>query len=77
LIWHSDAEGWYLPDDFQMPIMQNDLSIGSSVRLLAELEELCPDRSVIPDDFDWDLAWDAVYLAAVASVVTGTPIEFH
>ncbi len=75
LLNHCDAEGWYLPDDFSTPAWADGVSIGSSVRLLAELEELEIERGKQPDD-GWGSRWDAVYIAAVASVVTNTPIHF-
>lgn len=43
LINHSDAEGLYLPIDFYEPLYDDDLGMmGSSVRLVSELEEIAP-----------------------------------
>ncbi len=77
LVHHSDCDGWYLPDDFDKPILQESgrtvTSIGSSKRLLAELREL--DREKMQE---WAAsAWDAVFVAAVASVFCDEPIKFH
>lgn len=71
---HSDCDGWYLPDDFHDPIWTGDnVSIGSSVRLLSELREI----ENVPKDEYQQYSWDAVYLAALASVACRTPIKFH
>lgn len=73
LVQHSDCDGWYLPDDFLTPILENGISVGSSVRLLAEIME-------IPRDSLLDLerhAWNCLFVAAFASVATYTPIKFH
>ncbi len=75
LLSHSDCDGWYLPNDFAEPIWTPEhLSIGSSVRLLAELQELELLRA--KEGCEWGGRWDAVYIQAVASVVTRTPILF-
>ncbi len=67
LVWHSDAEGFYLPRDFREVVM--DLSgiergvggmVGSSVRLLDECSELA--RLIgLPADIDMDAEelWEA------------------
>ncbi len=73
LLNHQDCEGWYLPNDFPKPAWLGTISVGSSVRLLNELQEMELERATNPD---WGPRWDAVYLAAVASVVTRQPIKF-
>ncbi len=44
LLWHSDADGYYVPADFPHPCFvtwqEQDVSIGSAPRLLAELDVL-------------------------------------
>lgn len=78
LLNHCDATGWYLPDDFESPVWAGNTSIGSSIRLLAELEELELERANQPNDnTGWGWRWDALYIAAVASVVCRCPIKFH
>ncbi len=72
LCWHSDCEGWYVPEIFDPPIMSGDVSIGSSVRLLEELESI---RSLGMVE-DVRAAYEAVLIPAVASVVTNQPIKF-
>jgi hypothetical protein len=60
LLWHSDAEGYYVPVDFPEVIVDDRLpgeSLGSSVRLLAELKLIAP-RLEIPLD-DGELSDDA------------------
>lgn len=48
LLWHSDCEGYYLPQDFRHVLMDVDedripgAMLGSSVRLMKELVELAP-----------------------------------
>lgn len=73
LVWHSDCEGWYIPDDFHSPVEVGTGWIGSSARLLAELREL--NRERLSDDLRW--RYDAVFVAAVASVACDVPIKFH
>ena len=59
LLWHSDAEGFYLPRDFEDVILDTaepqregiGYMVGSSVRLLAECRELAGLIS-LPDDVD-------------------------
>lgn len=79
LINHCDAQWYYLPVDFPDPQWIDTgkgyaVSIGSSVRLLAELWELYAVRDQWPAEFGW--RWDAVFLAALASVACSVPIEF-
>lgn len=81
LVNHSDCEGYYLPDDFPEPqwitsSAENgfQLSVGSSVRLLAELSELLTVRDNWPEDFGW--RWDNLFAAAFASVVSRRVIRF-
>jgi hypothetical protein len=79
LINHCDAQWYYLPVDFPDPQWIDTgkgyaVSIGSSVRLLAELWELYAVRELWPVDFA--RRWDAVFLPALASVACGVPIEF-
>ena len=68
---HSDCDGWYLPDDFSEPIWQDSLSIGCSQKLLAELWEIRGEPVA-----HCKHEWESVFIAAVASVVTRTAIEF-
>ncbi len=45
LLWHSDAEGFYVPVDFQEVLEDDDLPgrfLGSSQRLLDELRRVAP-----------------------------------
>ena len=65
LIVHSDAEGFYLPVDFEQVLIDNEQSVpggmlGSSHRLLAELDSLAKVLQ-IPDDLtsQSDALWDA------------------
>lgn len=83
---HEDNEGWYLPEDFIEPawLKSSDglsTSVGSSVRLLAELEELQETRKALArgefEGLTWGWEWDNIYIAAVASVVCFAPIKFH
>lgn len=75
LINHSDCDGCYVPYDFEKPIWtDNELSIGSSVRLLEELREL-ESRLPLMDQYTRE-AWGAVYLPALASVTLRTMILF-
>ena len=81
LINHSDCDGWYLPDDFVDPvwIQEGLLSVGSSQALLREVWELHGKMPLLWESIYVDgvvYAWEAVFIAAVASVVTRTPIEF-
>jgi len=46
LLCHSDAEGYYVPVDFDEPLFSDEESIGSSQRLLAELREVGPHIGV-------------------------------
>ncbi len=46
LLCHSDAEGYYVPVDFDEPLFDDEESIGSSQRLLAELREVGPHIGV-------------------------------
>jgi len=75
LINHSDCDGWYLPEDFEEPQWVGSISIGSSQRLLAELLEMLP--SIRQWRYDVDYSWDAIFIAAVASVVSNEPIKFN
>lgn len=77
LVHHSDCDGYYLPSDFIKPIRADQdgngcVSIGSSVRLLAELREL--DRAKLEEYTQ--RAWDAVFVPAVASVFMRRVIYF-
>lgn len=79
LINHSDCDGYYMPDEFIEPqwlatSQGHNISLGSSVRLLDELTELMAVKDRWPDGFQ--RRWDAVFIAAVASVVSGQPIIF-
>ena len=81
LVNHSDCEGYYLPDDFPEPQWirttgerESALSVGSSVRLLSELTELLESKDEWPDEFGW--RWDALFVAAIASVVSRSVIVF-
>ena len=71
LCHHSDCDGWYLPDDFSEPIWQDSFSIGSSQKLLAELWEIRGEPVA-----HCKHEWEEVFIAAFASVVTRTAIEF-
>lgn len=71
LLNHSDCDGWYLPESFFKPVWCDYVSIGSSVSLLGELESIAPDQSE-----DWFSKWAALYVPAVASMVSGRPIKF-
>ncbi|WP_051732870.1 hypothetical protein [Kitasatospora phosalacinea] len=54
LVHHSDCEGYYVPVDFAPVLADSELSgglLGSSVRLLAELDELARALG-LPDDLD-------------------------
>ncbi|QKW18871.1 hypothetical protein HUT16_07130 [Kitasatospora sp. NA04385] len=58
LIHHSDCEGYYAPVDFAPVLADFELSgglLGSSVRLLAELDELARALG-LPDDLEPDSA---------------------
>jgi len=79
LINHCDAQWYYLPVDFPEPQWVAStgtyfISIGSSVRLLSEVTELLAVKDKWPEGFQH--RWDAVFLAAVASVACRVPIEF-
>lgn len=78
LVNHSDCDGWYLPEEFDFPIWQGEVSIGSSFQLLRELEELQEIRESLNDDLpcSWGHSWDELYIAACASVVSEAPIHF-
>ena len=74
LLNFSDCEGWYLPCEFEQVFWtENSYSIGSSYKLLNDLESMELLRATNPE---WGWRWDALYLPAVASVVTNTPIRF-
>jgi len=80
LISHSDTSGWYLPDRFDDPIFADSdagysVSIGSSYKLLDEMLELLAVKDKWPQGFEQ--LWDALFIAAVASVVCNKPIRFH
>jgi hypothetical protein len=69
LINHSDADGFYLPVDFASPFLvrrRNDngsddyVSVGSSVRLLAELDRLAAHLQLPPDIDPESLEFDHV-----------------
>ena len=77
LISHSDTSGWYLPDRFDDPIFADSdagysVSIGSSYKLL---DEMLAVKDKWPQGFEQ--LWDALFIAAVASVVCNKPIRFH
>jgi len=79
LISHSDCDGYYLPDDFVSPQWfersnGESVSVGSSVKLLSELTELLAVKDQWPEGFQW--RWDAVFVAAVASIVCREVITF-
>ena len=79
LINHCDAEGYYLPCDFPEPQWIDTgrghaLAVGSSNRLLSEVMELLSVKEQWPDGFQH--RWDAVFLAAFASVLMDAPIQF-
>ena len=73
LVMHSDCGGWYLPEDFVKPMWNESVTVGSSVRLLAELREI--DREGL--DGVEGSAFDAIVVPAVASVHLRVPISFH
>lgn len=56
LVHHSDADGVYVPVGFERPMSWSDgerrLSVGSSVRLAAELEALWQELTP-PEDLEW------------------------
>lgn len=80
LMNHSDCDGWYLPERFDLPqwILRSDgkdhVSVGSSYKLLEELTAMLASKDKWPETLHW--RWDAVFIAAVASVVCHCPIEF-
>lgn len=79
LINHCDAEGYYLPWDFPEPQWIDTgrghaLAVGSSNRLLSEVMELLSVKEQWPEGFQY--RWDAVFLAAFASVLMDAPIQF-
>lgn len=77
LIDHSDCEGYYLPIDFEKPFFHKELSsVGSSVRLKAELETLKPDIDSKGGDYEKKL-WDKMYSLACESVKHRLPIVFY
>lgn len=69
LIHHSDCDGFYLPDDFENPTWIGSTSIGSSVRVLAELIEI-PEAMRSHE-------WYSVWLPIVASVECRKVVYFH
>lgn len=80
LINHSDCEGWYLPEDFVEPQWlatgkTYSVSLGSSDRLLSELCEMLASKDKWSERCQH--SWDAVFIAALASVVTRNAIKFH
>ena len=81
LLNHSDCDGWYLPEKFDSPVWcESDgdkyhVSIGSSYRLLEELCEMLAHKDQWPEDIQW--RWDALFVVAIASSATRTPVEFH
>lgn len=78
LIDHSDCEGYYLPFDFETPGVTNDKnhSIGSSVRLKHELEEIM-DAINETNNLEIETIWDRIYELACLSVQHQLPIEFY
>lgn len=80
LIQHSDCDGYYLPDDFPEPawltvpkgayVGRHCISVGSSVRLLAELQSFDPVARDVQEE------WDSVFVTAVASVVRREVVRF-
>lgn len=80
LMNHSDCDGWYLPERFDTPqwIIGPDekysISVGSSYKLLEELTSMLASNDKWPESLH--RRWDAVFIAAVASVVCHCPIEF-
>jgi hypothetical protein len=90
LLFHSDAEGFYVPQDFAHAIHDEDLPgalVGSSQRLLAELDKLAPFLGISgtdvlgePDESDplWieKLVWQTLHAAARHSVAHGALIVF-
>lgn len=70
---HGDCDGWYLPENFETPIWVNEeLSIGSSQRLLRELLEI----DVATLDEEDRRPYFALLAPAIASVVSYEPICF-
>lgn len=80
LMNHSDCDGWYLPERFDLPQWiprsegKDSISVGSSYKLLEELTSMLAAKDKWPESLHW--RWDAVFIAAVASVVCHCPIEF-
>lgn len=81
LISHSDCDGYYLPDDFDEPQWLDSsscdgaVSVGSSVKLLSEVTELLAIKDKWPENFQ--RRWDAVFIVAVASVLSRQMVVFH
>jgi hypothetical protein len=73
LINHSDCEDFYVPAKFAAPIWHEGTSIGSSQRLLDELREI----EHVEKDENQQWAWDALYIAALASVTCHACIHFE
>jgi hypothetical protein len=73
LVNHSDCDGLYLPTKFDTPIWHEGVSIGSSPRLLDELREI--EHVEKGENQQW--AWDAIYVAALASVLCRAAIHFE
>ena len=78
LVQHSDVDGYYLPDEFPLPDWipvpeRHCISIGSSVRLLAELQAIAIDSRHTESVQE---EWDAVFVPAVASVVCREIVRF-
>ena len=78
---HSDCDGHYLPTNFDKPICNEDLSVGSSVQLLKELREIerqwIVDGLALHKDKGLQYVWDCLYLAALASVSCKRTIYFE
>ncbi len=81
LVSHSDADGYYIPDDLNGPShwlpgaatkfhAGHFVSVGSSQRLLAELQSFDPVAFGVHEE------WDAVFVVAVASVVCRRVLYF-
>ncbi len=74
---HCDSGGWYLPENFDKPQWiessegKYSVSVGSTQKLLAELQTLVPAES-----HGVQHEWDALYVPAVASIACRTPIRF-
>jgi len=79
LINHSDCSGYYVPCRFGLPVLTNDLSVGSSLALLEELRYLEGVDGALDEGKKPDLRhpWDCLYIAALASTLCREVIYFE